>query len=184
MTGSVGPVDTPTGRAGLPAGLLAVVAAIVLAGCAKPPAGGRDPLLSIPIPQGVTVDTGAVAGLGTILTDAQGHTLYMFPPDAGSQVRCTGPCAGTWPPLVIATGHRPAGAGLVNPADLGTIGDPNTGAAIVTYGGYPLYRYAGDLNAGVANGQNLFSDGGPWYALHPDMQPVTVNPSIPSGAVP
>ncbi len=152
----------------------------LLSGCSSAGSTGSQ-LLSIPVPESVTVTTGTVAGLGTILTDSQGRTLYMFPPDAGSQVRCTGACVGTWPPLVIATGRQPTGAGQVNKADLGTMADPNTGARIVTYGGYPLYRYAGDLTAGVANGQNLFSDGGPWYALHPDMQPVTVNPVIPAG---
>ncbi len=157
--------------------LAAVLAGVaVIAGCSDR-SGTADGLLSIRVPKTVTVTTGTVAGLGTILTDSRGHTLYMFPPDAGSQVRCTGACVGTWPPLAIATGHKPTGAGQVNASALGTIPDPNTGARIVTYGGYPLYRYAGDLTAGQANGQNLFSDGGPWYALHPDMQPVTVDPA-------
>lgn len=158
---------------------LAGIAAIglSLAGCSGSSDAGRDSLLMIPVPSSVTVTTGTVAGLGTILTDSTGHTLYMFPPDAGSQVKCTGACAGTWPPLVIQNGHAPAAGGQVNPADLGTLADPNTRARIVTYGGYPLYRYTGDQTAGVAHGQNLFSDGGPWYALHPDMQPVTVNPT-------
>jgi len=155
----------------------AALAAGLLAGCGSHPHPGRDPLLLIPTPDAVVVKTGTVPGLGTIVTDGQGRTLYMFPPDAGSTVRCTGACAGTWPPLVIANGHTATGQGQINPADLGTIADPNTGARIVTYGGYPLYRYAGDLAAGQANGQNLFSDGGPWYALHPDLQPVTVDPS-------
>ncbi|MBN9619600.1 MAG: hypothetical protein J0H43_07695 [Actinobacteria bacterium] len=158
--------------------LVAVAVAVAaLAGCSSGGRRGGDPLLMIPVPDAVVVQTGTVGGLGTILTDSSGHTLYMFPPDAGSQVKCTGECAGTWPPLVIAAGHQPTGRGAVNPADLGTIPDPNTGALIVTYGGYPLYRYAGDLTSGVANGQALFNDGGPWYALSPDMQPVTTTPT-------
>jgi predicted lipoprotein with Yx(FWY)xxD motif len=151
--------------------------AALLTACGEGGPRRGDPLLRIPVPHSVVVRTGTVAGLGTILTDSSGHTLYMFPPDAGSQVKCTGACAGTWPPLAIAIDRHPTAAGQVNATDLGTIADPNTGAQIVTYGGYPLYRYAGDLTAGVANGQNLFSDGGPWYALHPDLQPSTVDPT-------
>jgi predicted lipoprotein with Yx(FWY)xxD motif len=161
---------------------MAVVAAgTALSACSGSAGAKGDPLLMVPVPSAVTVTTGTVAGLGMILTDSTGHALYMFPPDAGGQVHCTGACAGTWPPLVIESGHKPTARGQVNAADLGVIADPNTGAQIVTYGGYPLYRYAGDLTAGVANGQNLFSDGGPWYVLHPDMQPVTVNPSPSPG---
>jgi predicted lipoprotein with Yx(FWY)xxD motif len=150
--------------------------ALLLAGCASSPSA-RDPLLMIKVPDSVQVRSGSVAGLGTIITDSTGHTLYMFPPDAGSVVRCTGACAGTWPPLVIARGHRPTAGGGVQAGDLGTLPDPNTGGLVVTYGGYPLYRYAGDLSAGVANGQALFSDGGPWYALSPQAQPITAQPS-------
>ena len=111
-------------------------------------------------------------GLGTVLTDGAGHTLYMFPPDAGSRVSCTGPCAGTWPPLATSTTH-PAGGVGVDSSLLATRPDPNSGARIVTFAGYPLYRYAGDVTAGTANGQALFLDGGPWYALTPAGNPVT-----------
>ncbi len=71
-----------------------------------------------------------------------------------------------------------AGPGI-NPADLGTLVDPNSGAAILTYTGYPLYRYAGDLGPGTANGQGLFLNGGPWYALSPGGNPVTTVPTGP-----
>jgi predicted lipoprotein with Yx(FWY)xxD motif len=158
------------------AALLAVLAA-ALAGCGH--ASRRrsgDRLLELPVPTQVTVRVGHLAGLGALLVDGRGRTLYMFPPDAGSKVTCTGPCAGTWPPLVIGTGQRPTAGAGVNAADLGTLADPNTGARIITYGGYPLYRYAGDMQSGTANGQGLFLNGGPWYALTPRMQPITITP--------
>jgi predicted lipoprotein with Yx(FWY)xxD motif len=154
-----------------------VALSIGLTACGHSSTPTKDALLQIPIPTHVTVQATQIAGLGIVLTDSQGRALYMFPPDAGSRVSCTGPCAGTWPPLVIADGDKPtAGAGGVNAQDLSTLADPNTGARIVTYGGYPLYRYAGDLNPGTANGQGLFLNGGPWYTLNPDMQPVTTTP--------
>lgn len=158
-------------------GSAVVLAALMLGGCGRSDdSGPHDTLLHIPVPPSVTVRATNVAGLGKILVGTHGKTLYMFPPDAGGRVTCTGACAGTWPPLVIANGNNSAAAAGVNPLDLGTLPDPNTGASIVTYGGYPLYRYAGDLTAGVANGQGLFLNGGPWYALNPDMQPVTTPP--------
>lgn len=150
----------------------------MVAGCAARSAPERDRLLIRSVPVTVTVQARPVRGLGTVLTDDDGNTLYMFPPDAASRVSCTGPCAGTWPPLATRSRRPTAGPG-VNGAVLATVPDPNSGARIVTYAGYPLYRYAGDTTAGTANGQALFLDGGPWYALTPAGNPVTVAPERP-----
>ena len=35
----------------------------------------------------------------------------------------------------------------------------------VTYGGHPLYRYAGDAQPGQTNGQGLNEFGAEWYAV-------------------
>ena len=149
----------------------------VLAGCAGHHATARDGLLARAVPDEVEVFTHRVPGLGTVLADADGRTLYMFPPDAGSRVSCTGPCAGTWPALATISTRPTAGPG-VNASVLSELPDPNTGADVVTYAGYPLYRYAGDTTAGTANGQGLFLDGGPWYALTPAGNPVTSTPDL------
>jgi predicted lipoprotein with Yx(FWY)xxD motif len=161
-------------------GALAVlIAGTVLAGCSSSASTGKgDALLVQRVPAHVTVTTTRLPKLGAVLTDSAGHPLYMFPPDAGSRVSCVGACAGTWPPLAIADAAKPTASGQVNPLDLATLTDPNTGAKVITYFGYPLYRYAGDVRPGTANGQALFSDGGPWYVLSADGQPVTVDPSV------
>jgi predicted lipoprotein with Yx(FWY)xxD motif len=151
----------------------ALLCASTLAACGRDHARQGDRLLELAVPRHTTVDTRTVPGLGPILTDDRGRTLYLFPPDAKSRVSCTGPCAGTWPPLVIAPGGRPTPGTHVRGAELGTVADPNSGARVVTYAGYPLYRYAGDIRAGTANGQDLFLNGGPWYVINPDGQPVT-----------
>lgn len=124
----------------------------------------------------MTVRLVAVAGLGPVLADGSGHALYMFPPDAGGRVSCTGPCAGTWPPLAITAGATPTAGAGVDGHLLGALVDPNTGGRVVTYAGYPLYRYAGDVDAGTADGQALFLNGGPWYVLDADGQPITADP--------
>ena len=142
----------------------------VVAGCGGTSVSHRDPLLTIPVPTRVTVQAQPIAGLGVVLTDGQGDALYMFPPDAGSRVSCTGPCAGTWPPLVIAAGHQPtAGSGGINAQDLSTLADPNTGARIITYGGYPLYRYAGDVDAGHGQRARVVPQRRP--LVHPQSRP-------------
>jgi predicted lipoprotein with Yx(FWY)xxD motif len=158
------------------AAVVLCAATAALAGCSPTSAKPGDPLLEIPVPAHVTVQARDIHGLGEALVDGKGLTLYMFPPDAGSRVTCTGGCTGIWPPLVISTKDKPTAGPGVNALDLGTLHDPNTGAMVVTYGGFPLYRYSGDLKAGTADGQGLFLNGGPWYALNPDMVPITTIP--------
>jgi predicted lipoprotein with Yx(FWY)xxD motif len=105
-----------------------------------------------------------VSGLGRILVDATGRTLYLFTKDDRSKVTCTGACTSAWPPLVIS-GHATAGAG-VTASLLGT--DPGPGGhPVATYGGWPLYTFAGDTAAGQAVGEGLDEFGGHWYAVTP-----------------
>jgi len=135
-------------------------------------AHGGDPLLMVPVHDQITVTTRDVPGVGRVLTDDQGHALYMFLLDVHHKVSCTGACAGTWPPLAITPGHHPTAEGGVQSRLLGTTPDPNTGAMDVTYDGYPLYLYVNDTGSGTANGQDLESDGGPWFVLRPSGQPI------------
>jgi predicted lipoprotein with Yx(FWY)xxD motif len=161
--------------------MAAAVAWLLVTGCAPSSSSdAADELLNQQVPSRVVVTTRQIAGLGRVLTDGSGHAVYMFPPDAGSRVSCVGACAGTWPPLAIKDGKRPTAGGGVNQRDLSTLADPNTGARIITYTGYPLYRYAGDVSAGTANGQALFNNGGPWYVLDVDGQPITTDPQAHS----
>lgn len=79
----------------------------------------------------VTVSTGTVSGLGTVLVTNKGYALYVFPPDRASRVSCTGDCADGWPPLVV-----PAGDGVR--ADLLGTMPAHGGTRVVTYHGWPL----------------------------------------------
>ena len=103
----------------------------------------------------------ATSNLGTILTDAQGRTLYLFTKDASGSSSCTGTCLSVWPPA-DATGGAQAGSG-VSASLLGTI----TGGAQITYNGHPLYYYVGDNKRGDTNGQDLNQFGGSWYVVSP-----------------
>jgi predicted lipoprotein with Yx(FWY)xxD motif len=131
------------------------VAALVLFGIAVAGAGGEPVAAAGP---GVTLKTAEIGGV-TVLTNAMGRTLYLFAPDTPSTSKCTGSCAGYWPPV---TGHPMAGPGVTG--RLGTIKRPG-GATQATYDGHPLYTYAGDNARGQANGNKLDLNGGYWYEV-------------------
>ena len=133
------------------------VAALVLFGIALASAGGA-PASAASTGAGVTLKTTAIRGI-TVLTDAQGLTLYWFAPDSPAASRCTGSCAAYWPPVA---GTPKAGPGITG--KLGTIRRPG-GAAQATYDGHPLYTYAGDSAPGQARGNNLDLNGGYWYEV-------------------
>jgi predicted lipoprotein with Yx(FWY)xxD motif len=108
---------------------------------------------------GVTVAV-ANSPLGDILVDAEGRTLYAFTKDQGDQSTCSGECASNWPAL---TGTATAGTGA-QAALLSTATQAN-GSSQVTYGGKPLYYFAGDAGPGDTNGQGV---GNVWYAVGAD----------------
>jgi predicted lipoprotein with Yx(FWY)xxD motif len=99
----------------------------------------------------------ASSKLGDILVDADGRTLYAFTKDKGDQSACTGQCATNWPAL---TGTVTAGTGVQ--ASLLSTSMQANGTNQVTYGGKPLYHFAGDAKPGDANGQGV---GGVWFVL-------------------
>ncbi len=102
----------------------------------------------------------------TILTNAQGLTLYYFTPDTAAESACTGDCAATWPPLLFDGEGNPTAV-----VDLpGTLGiQENANGKQVTYNGHPLYTFSGDSEPGQTNGQGK---AGKWFVVTPDLEPV------------
>jgi predicted lipoprotein with Yx(FWY)xxD motif len=120
------------------------------------------------------VKTGEVHGLGKVLVDGQGFTLYVFAPDKHSgSSKCYGRCASAWPPLVLPAGVRkaPAGPG-VRASSLGTT-KRRDGTVEVTYHKWPLYTWVVDSAPGDATGQDLNNLGGKWYVITPGGQLIT-----------
>jgi predicted lipoprotein with Yx(FWY)xxD motif len=103
-------------------------------------------------------------GLGTILVDSKGFTLYDFHKDKGGKSACYGACANAWPPLT-ASGAPQAMSGA-EAAKLGT-SKRSDGTLQVTYAGHPLYTYVTDTKPGEANGNDVSAFGAQWYALAP-----------------
>jgi predicted lipoprotein with Yx(FWY)xxD motif len=116
-----------------------------------------------------------VSGVGKVLVSSQGDTLYMFEPDNRRTVTCTGTCAGTWPPLMFPSGATLAAGPGVKASLLGSDPDP-AGGHVVTYNGWPLYTYSGDIGPGQATGQGIDLNGGVWYVLSPSGQPEIPQP--------
>jgi predicted lipoprotein with Yx(FWY)xxD motif len=104
-----------------------------------------------------------IPGLGEIITDGKGYTLYMYAPDHQGPSQCSGFCAQQWPPLVLPRGvTRPKAGPGVRAALLGTVRRSN-GELQETYGGWPLYLWIGDSRPGEATGQA--DDMGLWYVM-------------------
>ena len=102
----------------------------------------------------------ASSTLGDILVDGDGRTLYAFTKDKGDQSVCSGDCATSWPAL---TGTASAGTGVQ--ASLLSTSMQANGKSQVTYGGKPLYYFAGDAKPGDTNGEGV---GNVWFALTAD----------------
>lgn len=166
-----------TGRGAI--ALLAVAG--VLAACAAPGAATNAPATAGPTTAPATTATAgpttnppsAAAGLtltlrtdakyGAFVTGADGMSLYVFLKDKGDGVSaCYGACAGSWPPLTVASASDVIPGSGVTGA-LGTI-TRTDGTIQVTLGGMPLYYFAGDTAAGDTKGQGLNDV---WYLASP-----------------
>lgn len=110
-----------------------------------------------------SVATG-VTGLGRIVVDDHGRSLYLFEKDEHGRSACSGVCATYWPPL-LTTG-KPVAVKGAKASLLGSI-RRSDGRSQVTYAGHPLYLFSGDTRRGQINGEDLQDFGAGWYVLTP-----------------
>ncbi len=101
---------------------------------------------------------------GQYLVDANGMSLYLFMPDAQGASTCYDDCATNWPPALVdsADALPTLGEGL-DQSLLATV-ERDDGTIQLTYNGWPLYYYIGDMAAGDTNGQGLGSN---WFLVSP-----------------
>jgi predicted lipoprotein with Yx(FWY)xxD motif len=135
---------------------VAVLGALLFAGSAllvsASAAGAASTMPSVMVAQNTK--------LGSILTDSQGMTLYVFKKDKPGESVCVDTCAKNWPPLTVPEGMQPmAGSGI--PGKLGQI-ERKDDTYQVTYDGMPLYRFGRDSKPGDMNGQGM---GSVWYVV-------------------
>ena len=111
-----------------------------------------------------------------MLVDSHGRTLYMFARDKQKKVTCTSHnCVVSWPPLKLPTGGKLAAGGEAQRKLLGSDPDP-AGGVVVTYDGWPLYRYLLDTKPGQDSGQATNLNGGYWYVLSPSGKVIKKKP--------
>jgi predicted lipoprotein with Yx(FWY)xxD motif len=136
------------------------LAVLALAGCGGS-ASHALPTTSNGRPASVGV---ASTGLGDVLVDRQGRTLYLFARDAGTMSACTGACAVNWPPLRVR-GTPLVGTGA-KPSEVGRTARPD-GISQLTYNGHPLYTFVNDKKPSDTNGEGISAFGGSWFAVSP-----------------
>ena len=152
----------------------AVTAAAILAGCGG---GSSNPATSSnsSANPATKFSTASVSGLGNVVVDGRGRTVYILTSDGHTNVPCTvsSGCTKLWPTLPLRGGMSAATAGPgVNASLLGTKKVSN-GKTYPTYNGWLIYEYAGDPGPGQAKGQKIKSFGGTWYVLNASGNPVT-----------
>jgi predicted lipoprotein with Yx(FWY)xxD motif len=160
---------------------LTFAAAALLAACGGPSYGGGSAASSsVPAPAatGALVAT-AATGLGTVLVDGNGRTVYDFANDTGTMSTCTGGCAANWHP-VVAPDTLPASL----PGVTGSLGETTRtdGTEQLTVAGHPVYTFQGDSAPGQTNGNGVTLDGGLWTAVSPAGSSVTGNTGSSSSA--
>jgi predicted lipoprotein with Yx(FWY)xxD motif len=152
-------------RSRIATALLSLVAfALVVAGCGGGGSSNNTATASENSASsgGGSVSAAEISGLGAVLVDSEGMTIYQFAKDQGTTSSCYGACEQNWPP-VIAEGKPSAGEGAMS-SQLGTT-KRKDGSMQVTYAGHPLYTYAGDTSPGEANGNGLNFFGGKWSVM-------------------
>jgi predicted lipoprotein with Yx(FWY)xxD motif len=139
--------------------LLALAAAVlvVVAGTgwalrlAQPPGSGTQTTMTV-------LETDRVGGV-TVLTDAEGYTLYWFGPDNPTMSACEAACARAWPPVTA-----PAVGGARVTGTIGAIARPD-GSLQATWDGHPLYTTTADKLPGQAKGNGVWDNGGQWHEV-------------------
>jgi predicted lipoprotein with Yx(FWY)xxD motif len=168
------------GRRWLSAGALGAAAVLALAACSKSTTAGTGSTSS-PSPTAtsssptanadaaITISTATIPGVGTVLVNGNGQTLYLLSSEQGGKLTCTDAngCTKVWPDTELPSGKTAGIAGTgVQASLLSTVKSPD-GKLYVTYNTFPLYTYTGDTKTGTAAGQGITSFGGTWAAITP-----------------
>lgn len=172
--------------------LLALTAAMALIAACAGQGGGTTSLVdstttsgpTTTTPEGSTTETTiapstipptgvglADTGMGRIVVDPDGMTIYVFTVDAGGESACYDTCADSWPAV---PGETPIAPDLDTASlDFGTT-ERTDGSSQLTLNGRPLYLFAGDDAPGDTNGQGL---NGVWFVVGSNGEMITEAPT-------
>ncbi|HYQ11409.1 MAG TPA: hypothetical protein VEP92_09595 [Gaiellaceae bacterium] len=132
-------------RAWLAAGILGLAA--LLAGCG----GGSSSPTTTTSSSGssakpsTSFSTANVSGVGTVVVDGSGKTVYILTADGKTNLPCTdgSGCTGLWPDLPLPHGSSGAKAGTGIDASLLGTKKSSDGETSPTYNGWLMYEYSG-----------------------------------------
>ena len=158
--------------------VMGAVAAVLLAACGgksnstngsaaggsgSSPSGGAKGTAAL------TVNTGMAKGVGTVLVNGNGQTLYLLSSEQGGKITCTDDngCTKVWPDTELPSGKTAGIAGTGVQASLLSTVKSADGKLYLTYNTFPLYTFTGDTRTGTAAGQGITSFGGTWSAITP-----------------
>src|SRR5229473_7723299 len=99
----------------------------------------------------------------TVLTDAQGMTLYYFTADSATQSAVSGNLAQIWHAQIFTGSGRPTSSTSLT-GKLSVQTDVNGNQ--VEYNGHPLYTFSGDSAPGQTNGEGIT---GMWFVATPNL---------------
>jgi predicted lipoprotein with Yx(FWY)xxD motif len=156
----------------------AVAVSVILAGCGG---GSQTPTTTTSSSSGSSSNpatqfsTASVSGLGTVLVDGKGRTVYILTSGGHTNVPCddASGCTALWPDLPFPDGVSSAKAGSGVDASLLGSKKLSDGETYPTYNGWLVYEYSGDSGPGDSKGQGMKSFGGTWYVLDASGNPVT-----------
>jgi predicted lipoprotein with Yx(FWY)xxD motif len=135
-------------------------------GGSTPATGGSTPATATTssAPALIHTATATVKGTSkTILTNAQGMTLYYFTPDTPTTSMCTTGCSEIWPALLVTGSSAPTSSAAL-PGTLAV--HTNANGNQVEYNGHFLYTFSGDSAPGQTNGEGIR---GKWFVATPDL---------------
>jgi len=136
-------------------GLAAAAAAGLLAACgsAGTSTAGGGTAHPAGTSHGAAVSVRKLPGVGTVLVNRSGKTLYSPQLEVHGKILCTGSCLTFWFPVSAGAGTAPQPPSGVT-GTLGTIHRPD-GRTQLTYNGKPLYTFRLDMAPGQAHGNNF-----------------------------
>ncbi len=147
---------------------LVVMVAFFAISCSSDDSYGNDPQ-PVPEEEGTddpvdvqnSVRLATDATFGSVLTNAEGFSLYFFAPDSKGDSNCVDGCITTWPAFNPSELSFDDG---LDANDFSTITRTDGGEQLA-YKGWPLYLFSSDAEAGQINGD---AAGGVWFVAKPD----------------
>jgi predicted lipoprotein with Yx(FWY)xxD motif len=175
--------DLGLGRLALGAGAVSLAMTLAACGSSSSGTGAKSSAAPSASPSpGAMFSTASVPGLGRVVVDGRGRTVYIVTSARHTNVPCTDAsgCTKIWPDLPLPSGTSAAKAGNGIQASLLGTRKLSDGETYPTYNGWLMYEYAADSGPGQASGQGIKGFGGTWYVLNASGNPVTASSSASS----